>query len=66
MLSSAAVLSANVAGGEIQGTWRTFDELAAVDLAGCDLERDDVALGGISTCAGQRPGFDVQLPRSGA
>jgi hypothetical protein len=52
--------------GWIEGTPRTFDKLATVDLAGCDLEGDDVALSAISTRAEQRPGLNVQPPRSGA
>jgi hypothetical protein len=45
-----------VSKGWIEGTSRTFDKLATVDLAGCDLEGDDVALSAISTRAEQRPG----------
>jgi hypothetical protein len=65
MLSSAAILSACVESW-IEGTPRTFDELATVDLAGCNLEGDNVALSAISTRAEQRPGLNIQPPRSGA
>lgn len=49
MLSSAAAMLVQDRAylGESE---HTFDELAAVDFAGCDLKRDNMSLKAISTC----------------